>query len=337
MLRLRMAVFLLPLACAVGPGVLAQEAITVGRWAEGSLSHGDLRTDDGRFFDEYAVDVIEGQVYTIEALSDDFTPMIRVEGPGGNIVLSKPASTGVLIERFRFARGGRYVVQVSGVGDGATGGYRLRIRRLGPEVDDTRNDQTDRIGVVTALPPASLKTAIRSDCLSGKLDFGEVFDRLKASSAEYDDPGLFLTRRGFGIVTRFERIDDRGVAIASDRWDTAPFYNSFFQVISHQAQPGRYRSYMFVYDTGMPDNASSRTLAEIADWVTAGAGLELPSAYRGLRGGKDHYLQIFVYEYERASIGSPTLLVRPTPRQRGHLGSAVARRVSVIFTGGDCG
>lgn len=155
--------------------------------------------------------------------------------------------------------------------------------------------------------------AVRKACLSnGSRNFGQIFDRLEALLGDrggYDDLGIFRTPSGFAIATQFERIrQDGSIADPQKRWDTKPFSNGFWQIISNQAEPGRYRSFLLSYGKGLPQAINVQPFATtIAEFKPL--GLSLSAADRKRIGGADYYLQVFVYVYERQAIGSPAILV----------------------------
>jgi hypothetical protein len=168
-----------------------------------------------------------------------------------------------------------------------------------------------RVEVIKSVPPASLVRAFRGICLSnGSRNFGQLYDRLTQllSLRGYDDLGFVMNPSGFALATQFERIRPDGSIIAESRWSTAPFSNGFWQIVSNQADLGRYRSFLLSYGKGLPQAIESQPFGTtIADFKPQ--GLTMRSADRHRVGGADHYLQIFIYVYERHEIGGPATLV----------------------------
>ena len=177
-----------------------------------------------------------------------------------------------------------------------------------------------KVELLNKVPRASVVGYIRQSCLSnGSLSYGAIFDRLVAIGGAWQNGahsnkqsslGWFLTPSGFAVATPFERISDDGTPISTDRWSTSPFYNSLWQVLTHNVRPGRYRAFLISYGTGMTQEATSGSL-RTAESRFESQGLSMSNAIRTDRGGLDHYLQIFVYEYRRPSLSTPAMLVRP--------------------------
>jgi eukaryotic-like serine/threonine-protein kinase len=114
---------------ATGVGA-SRESLEAGPIAwTGQLSGGD-RMEGSRYFDTYAFEAVAGQPFTVELVSDDFDPMLRLGTPGGRTVENDDWG-GTLSSRILVpaAETGTYTVHVTTYGELASGAYFVSVHR----------------------------------------------------------------------------------------------------------------------------------------------------------------------------------------------------------------
>ncbi|MEG3181893.1 hypothetical protein [Sphingomonas sp. LT1P40] len=119
---------------------------------------------------------------------------------------------------------------------------------------------------------------------------------------------LFVVAGGFAIATAFESIGHDGKAIAGRRWQTGPFKNNLWDIFTGKALPGRYRALLFVYG---PNMATNSTAADFGTAITLFQDnpYRLPPSLANAAAGPGKHLQLFVYEYERKTLGDDAVRV----------------------------
>lgn len=324
---------LLSLGLAVGPAA-AQRLVQLPSVVRGALTDDDERLLMGERYDEYRI-VKRGdrERLVVRFLSAGFRPRLLIRGPDGRLFDEDDIVEGNRRGEFQafLEQDGVYRLYLASRSRDARGRYVARISLEMPE-GPPPPPPAQRLDSV---PLASRAVAITLPCLANRtLTYGQIYDRLQRllSNRQYAT-NWFLTPSGFAISTSFERITDGGATIAQDRFSTAPFFNSAWQVLLGQTRPGRYRGFIIAYGTGLRQQPTALSLPRI-EQLTEPAGFILPQAVRGLRGGPNHYLQIFVYEYRRPSINAPAELVRNGLQAEEHLrGSGLGPALRAICGG----
>lgn len=161
-----------------------------------------------------------------------------------------------------------------------------------------------RIEVLRSLPRASGNRIYEKPCLSnGSLSYQRIYNRLSAILDErgYADRRRFLTPRGFGIATRFERIADDGKPLSADRWNVAPFYNSAWTILTGKARPGRYRSFIITYGMSLPERNKPSAYTDLQKF-SSDQDVALPDKVRARLGGGGDHVDVFIYEYARPAL-----------------------------------
>lgn len=263
--------------------------------------------------------------------------LYTVTGPSLSIVIPADASTipidvtildanGDLVNFHRWTPGDEEVV-LSGDGDrflvmiasgkpGSFGGYRFKVAEEPPPPPPPPPPpapEGNKVPSFDSVPKASRSATIQQPCLSnGSVTYGQLFERIRTildrRGYSRSDQGWFIVPGGIAITTKFERISDDGRPIMADRFNAGPFYNSFWQIVSSEARPGRYRSTMVVYGKGVRQQDRAASFGGAINLTDTG-DQPLPPALAALRSAAGNTIQVLVYEYARPSLGAQATLV----------------------------
>jgi hypothetical protein len=135
---------------------------------------------------------------------------------------------------------------------------------------------------------------------------GDVDDYLlkKIHAADYHQYGHFrIKNSGFAIVTKIERINDKGEPDPQQRFDSSLNPTSSFNLAEYCYRllfggRGRFRVFVFIF-TPEPVNPVRGTHMDfplVVSWEKAGASY-LPPKIRAVPVTADHKLSILVYEF----------------------------------------
>ncbi|MFC1628245.1 caspase family protein [Gemmatimonadota bacterium] len=161
----------------------------------GSLSDSDGVLDTGAHFDTYNFEAVPGQRVTLDLRSDEFDPLLRLNGPGSFQTFNDDweGDTRRSFIETDLTEGGAYTVTVTSYTAGVTGEYRLSIDL--PGAGGTETGQRD------------IRRLAMGERLSGTLDPGDL---TLESSGKNCDVFVFDGRAGQSI----------GIEMTSSEFDT---------------------------------------------------------------------------------------------------------------------
>ncbi len=117
-------------AAAISTPAAAQQQISLGQSASGSLTSSDRRLQDGSHFDEYVFFGQAGQVIQIDMQSADFDAFLLLWNQNGNELARDDDGGGGLNSRivFTLPYSGQYRIAANSLGAGRYGSYTVALR-----------------------------------------------------------------------------------------------------------------------------------------------------------------------------------------------------------------
>jgi hypothetical protein len=169
-------------------------------------------------------------------------------------------------------------------------------------------------------------------CLSnGSLSLQRVLNRINAILTErgYRDRRRFLTPTGFGLSTNFERITNDGRPLEQQRFDTTPFYNGAWQVLTGNTRPGRYRSFVITFGGSIPEASEAKVFTEMVQLAGA-RDFALPADVQQKKGRQGDHIEVFIYEYARPALHMQAKLVQTLQASEHMAGSGLGPKFDRI-------
>ncbi len=142
---------LLPLALLLVAACSSKPTLTIGQVMEGSLDSTDRVSLEGPWEDTWTFDGDEGQRVRIEMRSGDLDALLRLRGPGGDLLGSNDDALGRdAAMTLRLPAGGRYTILATSYGTGkARGAYRVAVNLVPGTFADPGAPGTLAVGQAT--------------------------------------------------------------------------------------------------------------------------------------------------------------------------------------------